>query len=415
MTLQPDKSRRKFVALLWLVSLVLVFLAGRQHSSSRTSLLDSPLVLPTLSPVVDFDQGIKLEGSGIADVCAQTRWNVDRILWCDDISVNDGFGDVRNAVLHCLRYSIEAGAHLLLPSLRAKKVSSEDQLESRVGLDYFFDLPAFKRGMKQHCPQMTVYNKMKEIHGYEVSKIPAPLNPRTLHALKEGELHDDSWFINEHTATFRKDLDAVLPGGPLLIRLQTPTAFQWPIETDSDPFWRNFGRLLEIRNDSQSLASEIYTELIGITPGYLGLNFEEAVSTSASVDWDGLATLTRTTLAAALRLSQTVIYAAGPLPGIEKLTRLSAIDGVTVLHKEHLLHPDSLQYLHGMSVEQQATVDYQVFLLSSHFQGMASSSTSQNIVSKRLLMARADQLVIAEKDFLVDSESYPYFPRSIWP
>ena len=49
----------------------------------------------------------KYDGAGIQKICNETRWREGYVFLCEQLS--GGIGDIRAAILGCLRFTIEAG------------------------------------------------------------------------------------------------------------------------------------------------------------------------------------------------------------------------------------------------------------------------------------------------------------------
>lgn len=78
-----------------------------------------------------------------------------------------GVGNVRNFILTCVRYAIEAGATgLVMPAIRKRKDDNIkiifDKSEFRP-FGYLFDEENFRLAMGENCPQMTLYDDWTKV------------------------------------------------------------------------------------------------------------------------------------------------------------------------------------------------------------------------------------------------------------
>lgn len=68
-----------------------------------------------IQAILDNEIDGKFDPKPIQKVCASKKWNPDLIFICG--TPQGGIGNVRNVVLTCVRYAIEAGGWSLLSSL----------------------------------------------------------------------------------------------------------------------------------------------------------------------------------------------------------------------------------------------------------------------------------------------------------
>lgn len=93
-------------------------------------------------------------------VCAeQADWVEGLVFVCDNNF--GGIGNIRQFILVCIRYAIEAGATgLTMPRIRKRadhNIGSLFEHDIR-SFNYLFDAAHFRRAMAQSCPQITLYN-----------------------------------------------------------------------------------------------------------------------------------------------------------------------------------------------------------------------------------------------------------------
>jgi hypothetical protein len=100
----------------------------------------------------------------LARVCREsTTWTPGIVFVCDNNP--GGINNIRNYILTCLRYAIEAGATgIVVPQIRTRseKDLSNLMLDYR-GFDYFFDEEHFRRSLHTACSQFTLHNSTDHI------------------------------------------------------------------------------------------------------------------------------------------------------------------------------------------------------------------------------------------------------------
>lgn len=78
-----------------------------------------------------------------------------------------GVGNVRNFILTCVRYAIEAGATgLVMPAIRKRNdMDIKDIYDSQDfrPFSYLFDEENFRSAMGENCPQMTIYDEPADV------------------------------------------------------------------------------------------------------------------------------------------------------------------------------------------------------------------------------------------------------------
>jgi hypothetical protein len=87
-----------------------------------------------------------VNSQAIRDVCARSHWNDSLVFTCDNAAGN--LAQVRNSILTCVRYAIEAGAtKLTLPRIIV-------QNWIRADMDFMFDTQHFNDSLKLSCPRL---------------------------------------------------------------------------------------------------------------------------------------------------------------------------------------------------------------------------------------------------------------------
>jgi len=62
---------------------------------------------PFIQDLLDNDLNLRFVGTALTEVCKSKRWRSGLIFSCDP--AEGGIGNIRNIILNCVRYAIEAG------------------------------------------------------------------------------------------------------------------------------------------------------------------------------------------------------------------------------------------------------------------------------------------------------------------
>lgn len=108
----------------------------------------------------------------LARVCSETdTWVPGLVFVCDNNS--GGIGNIRNFILTCLRYAIDAGATgLVMPTMQTR---NEERLADffrapKLPFSYFFDEGHFRQSLCSACPQISIYDEVASIPGLDVQE-----------------------------------------------------------------------------------------------------------------------------------------------------------------------------------------------------------------------------------------------------
>jgi hypothetical protein len=90
-------------------------------------------------------------------------------------------GNIRQELLHCIRYAISAGAGMILPLINLRSNGNLSDLNNGIaGLDYLFDQDRFVSRLKSSCPQMPIYTSLEELQKLGPVITTETLEPRKL-------------------------------------------------------------------------------------------------------------------------------------------------------------------------------------------------------------------------------------------
>lgn len=338
-------------------------------------------------------------------VCNEsTTWTPGVVFVCDNNS--GGIGNIRNYILTCVRYAIEAGAGgIVLPQIRTR---SEKDLANIMlqhqGFDYFFDEQHFRQSLQTACPQFTLYNSTSDIPNAPVPFKAEKITPRDFG--RRGGC--DKRELNKHTGRFDKQFwahinstaeDFQLPPpsiqNPRIIRFNWGVQWDWPVFRDGPEFVATFGGLLKFRRDILALGQRIAEHMRqfaahhGGPRAFAGLHLR--TESDALSRWPKFDNQSRAYLERASGLNFKAAYlATGNKTEARKLTTAASEQhGIAVITKHELVqgHPADLEALEALTWDQQALIDFVVLLECDYFLGVSPSSFSMNVAGKRHLKA----------------------------
>ncbi|KAG9237866.1 putative platelet-activating factor acetylhydrolase [Amylocarpus encephaloides] len=236
----------------------------------------------------DFDFNGEYVGWPLGRLCNETKWQPGLIFHCDNNS--GGIGNIRNFILTCLRYAIEAGASgITVPQIQRRDDSDLANIftTGMKPLEYFFDDQHFRSSFETFCPQMKIFSKRADIpHLDKVQEI-NEFYPKDLNVDTDG---CDGRGVNRHLDQFRQKFDKWILDHkqplswdkPTTLVFKWATFFEWPVYRDGPEFAATFGDLLRINKDIEALAVKTIQEMsrfAGVVPSaskivapYLGVH-----------------------------------------------------------------------------------------------------------------------------------------------
>jgi hypothetical protein len=393
----------------------------------------------------------------IQDVCARTQFRPGLLFTCE--GQHGGIGMVRNQILKCVRYAINGGGAVVVPSmaLRNAKDITDIETTTEVPIEHLLDRDAFVTRLSEGCPGMRVYERAEDFPFYNqpttktlslVGDQFEPNHPREgLRNPREWRRFFDQWLENQSVR--------IRSNTPVHIKLEQ-SFLEYPVRDDGDAFVHEFGKIISFRNDTRTLAAKVLLELkkrfsLPIEPtraispnAYYGAHLRleaDAVWAWPPEEWrysrmeeqfnEQYQNLRRTGLNVVYVASgnQTVVgmfadylakrLAAESGPGV-------AERNVTVVTKYDLLQDADRQQLAELTFDQQALVDFMIMFKASAFMGVAHSSFPWNVALRRHELSKYPTYGNEGSDLLRDEYStimgmaadYPHvdpFVYGIWP
>ncbi|KAK7748165.1 hypothetical protein SLS53_001420 [Cytospora paraplurivora] len=378
-------------------------------------------------------------------------WNEGLIFTCNESY--GGIGNIRNSVLHCIRYAIQAGASLVLPRIVLRSARAIQLIETGQTGDfsYMFDTPHFMESMRLSCPQMRIHMSIGDVvesSPEEGGDMDLSLKPESL---VEGDiprtgLPDPGIWRGQfyHWLEGQVNMTDHGPSSPIIINLKR-SYMTYPIYSDGEAFALSFASILQFRNDTRILATNALKRLVkqfslpvniswDILPNaFFGAHLRTELDSRFA--WPGnywfyshYRSQVDVYLKQAPRSEPAVIYvASGDHAETARFAadaaRVPAPGNYTVVTKSDLLSGADLEALEALTFDQQALVDYLVLLKASDFAGVAHSSFAWSIALKRHQYATRRTDYLDAPEMLDDDLSKVYgtvkdfgdYPKVLWP
>ncbi|KAI0540017.1 hypothetical protein GGR58DRAFT_462789 [Xylaria digitata] len=344
------------------------------------------------------------------------------VFLCDNNS--GGPGNIRNYILTCVRYAIEAGATgLQIPRIRMRSASDKANLfKEYQPFSYMFSEIHFRDAMTEACSHISLFpsdGELDAIPGVAAKaareKLPPErmvrqITPKEFGGTRRGcDPRDPNRHTDRFGVSFREWMRGLAADlglrptsweNPMLVRLSWGVLWDWPAIRDGSELAATFGGLLRIREDILELADQVARSMKELATSvaessterrsdglFLGIHLrteEDALSQWPTYENQSKGYLHE---AEGQGFRGGVAYLAS---GSEKETRRFSEDArthldMTVKSKYDLVHGKDLGELKSLSWDQQALVDFVVLLKSDYFVGVSPSSFSINVALKRHL------------------------------
>ncbi|TVY40673.1 hypothetical protein LSUB1_G004426 [Lachnellula subtilissima] len=339
----------------------------------------------------------------LAALCRSKEYTPGLIIKCK--ASPGGMGNVRNMMLNCYRFAIEAGATgVIVPQIMKRGDSSLSDLFT--GIDYpftyFFDLDHFTTSFRAACPKIHLYESQDELadfpstneeHEVDAHELSVKHHPKAYSMIDEPQFWRREFYkwLNENAPPFSRS-------EPVLVTIPMQL-LRWPFSFDNPEFVATFGRILLIRDDVRRLAAMI---LYSMDKTYnLSLNLSGPIqpdkfygahmrtaSDALAVGWPGYDEQSKNYLDAVSATNLSLVYLTTGNPAdAARFTAKAATKNITVVSKDTLLAGEEFAAeraeMKNLSWDHLGMIDYYVLLRSSLFGGMFQSSFSWNVANKR--------------------------------
>jgi hypothetical protein len=393
---------------------------------------------PQSAPKSDVFNYPPLTSSAIKRICAETQFNHSVIFTCDNSAGN--VAEVRNSILHCVRYAIAGGGSLVLPKIIVKDEDDASKDGNAYEMEYMFDTNHFLASLRLSCPELRVFKSFAETPNRQFStNAPIPLSPESLATRDEyGQIATEKWrgsfyeWLAQHLAP-----DAE---GPVFIQLAR-SYLQYPINSDEPAFAHDFGKILKFRNDVRALATTALTKMsaayllkANIKEPILHKSFFGAYLTTqdqATLPQDDARVEARFKSQLKLYMEQryqsnlTIFYLASDDNSFASKFITSANNtNVVVTTKFDLVKGKDREDLLALGPEQQALVDFLILSKAGDFAGVGYSSLAWNLALMRHQFSEQEDYWLNTAEALLSDElsqiygppgGHPEFSRSMWP
>lgn len=420
----PIGTLKQRIGVLVLISLMITLILHYRASPTQTS---QPSVTIVSGPAHQIHGSIDLSSLEapfitypLGRVCRETKFVPGLVFLCDNNS--GGPGNIRNYILTCLRYAIEAGStSVILPRIRTRSASDLSNIHlGHQEFSYMFNTAHFKEGLAIACPQIAVYNRVEDVpnvlekvareHLYDVEKMIERVTPRQNFGRRGG---CDQRDLNRHTdrfgARFREWLNSsatergsaeISERSPRLMRLNWGVLFDWEVYRDGPEFVATFGGLLRFNDELLALGMAVVQALQreagtssatwkGRSRTYLGIHLR--TEDDALKEWPSFEAQVNGYLAEAGKQGfggGLAYLASGSMQEAQKFNHaMQAESRLQVRTKFDLLGDLDRTRLETLSWDQLAVIDFVVLLAADFFVGVSPSSFSINIALRRHLHA----------------------------
>ncbi|KAK4565569.1 hypothetical protein LTR86_004186 [Recurvomyces mirabilis] len=363
---------------------------GATGSSSLTFIqdwLDRDLIQP-------FDP------SPIAAYCKRSTWRSDLVFTLEGGPRGD-VAELRSSVLDFILYAIEAGASIVLPYAEERAgFNEEGKAVELPDFGMLFDRTWFLEGIRQACPQMTVYTTREETEG--MVTLPRTYTPYSRRIdIGKGNTKDD--FLHDLDAWLKEEgVNTTSGGRATLVSLERSL---WSVDTRSTPsnFRRSIGQLLRSNEDVRRLAATVVKAIAvmypwlkinarGVIPSqaffgaYLHTFDYDAESSKKGEAYSGFSAQADGLLEHAAQDNFHVVYMASEnVTELERLQQKAAYlsPPIIAITKFSVLTDSDVNTLKSLTPRQQKLVDYEVLRRSSMFAGPIWSPMSYAIALAR--------------------------------
>ncbi|KAI1134437.1 hypothetical protein F5Y05DRAFT_398825 [Hypoxylon sp. FL0543] len=379
----------------------------RSPRPSIDRLLDSASSRPSsLGPPSQFHNDVDLSapdapfiGWPLQRVCDEATWVRGLVYICDNNS--GGIGNIRNYIQTCIRYGLEAGATgLVMPRIRKRNETDlADLFTDYLPFSYMFDEKHFKDVFADNCPQVTIYDDVKDIPGVGSKPKIEHITPKKFGNREGCDFKDQNRHTDRFGDRFRRWLNDPKTGQsppsqdhPRLIRFNWGVLWDWQIYRDGPEFANTFGSILRFNDQLLRLGKKTlermraYAKANGVKDGrFLGVHLR--TESDALGFWPTYNTQTEAYLKQATKRGFEVAYIAtgDPLEAENFAGAAIEMAQMRVVSKADLLEDEDLEELESLSWDQQGLIDFIVLLGSDFFVGAMPSSFSVYMAMKRHL------------------------------
>jgi hypothetical protein len=302
----------------------------------------------------------------LRNLCDATVWQPKLYLNCTNLA--GGTFNVRNSIITCLRWAIDAGMTVLMPRIATRgRDSATHWYDSWENMTYLFDDHHMIQTLQEECPQLVI----KETNYPITNKLVAEII---------------NW--KQYTqGAYRSHVYDLLAFNNVDINLQSTVIVEdnplwgWDFTKERDKVHKTLMNTVQFSPHLIALASPIVVLLpvkfvglhLRVEPDFPWFSFESIVSWFSKLFQDNHSEIK-------------FIYVAVGSKDIEERFRTSISSmGVTVISKWSLAAQNQtlLAEMNSLRFDQLALIDYEILRRSNHFFGVGQSSFAYAIAFER--------------------------------
>ncbi|KAG0651274.1 hypothetical protein D0Z07_1860 [Hyphodiscus hymeniophilus] len=373
---------------------------GHTHYPSPTSNAAIP-VATSETKVADVKTHTKDKFDGLRNLCDEIQWTDGLWLHChnhcgeNQTSICGGLNNARSRIQTCLRYAIDAGMGIILPSVTMR---NEDELLQTDGgtsvcPEKFWDITHLQKAMRKQCPQLQI-RTCGDRSGFDIvldapsrNYMDTPYTNGTFRAFMEDVLEVSGLNFADATRS-----------NPILITFaDTYVGWNYRYSLEITTIRKALFKVLQFNKQLLKLSSKVLQSpelqegaFIGVhlrgesdwPAGFGGLNDQmrlyveeiEKIQTSSPTE------------------VKTVYVSCGDSIAIGLFRDMLSPLGYTVHDKWTLLagQPDILAQVEGLTFDEKAIVEYQTLVQAKFWMGIITSSMSSLIAYARSVNDKED-------------------------